>query len=184
MDSGPRFFKPALALIFSVLSIDTPTKSGYNHFHRNTNALMSPAVCDRTTKIMRQPMEVLECGKGHCGTSRGDAALANPCGDAGIEASPMAPAPAGRNVLSLLSTRETEVLALLVRGYLMKEIADELGVGFVTVRCYVSRIYKKMRVRSRAQAAARCFHASVRFQDPRAGIWPGIMESDTAQPAD
>lgn len=54
-----------------------------------------------------------------------------------------------------LSAREREVLELLARGYLIKEIADQIGVGFGTVRTYVRRIYEKMHVHSRSQAVAK-----------------------------
>ncbi len=58
-----------------------------------------------------------------------------------------------------LSQREGEVLELLAKGFLIKEIADKLGVGFGTVRTYVRRIYEKLHVRSRSQAVAKYFHA-------------------------
>jgi DNA-binding NarL/FixJ family response regulator len=54
-----------------------------------------------------------------------------------------------------LSARETEVLSLLAKGFLIKEIADQLGLSFVTVRTYIRRIYEKMQVHSRSQAVAR-----------------------------
>jgi DNA-binding NarL/FixJ family response regulator len=54
-----------------------------------------------------------------------------------------------------LSAREKEVLDMLAQGYLVKEIADKLGVGFGTVRTYVRRIYEKLHVHSRSQAVAR-----------------------------
>ncbi|MGA2245651.1 MAG: response regulator transcription factor [Verrucomicrobiota bacterium] len=54
-----------------------------------------------------------------------------------------------------LSGREQEVLALLAKGYLVKEIADQLGLGFDTVRTYIRRIYEKLHVHSRAQAVAK-----------------------------
>lgn len=57
-----------------------------------------------------------------------------------------------------LSAREKEVLDLLAGGYLVKEIADKLGVGFGTVRTYVRRIYEKLHVHSRSQAVAKYFH--------------------------
>ncbi len=58
-----------------------------------------------------------------------------------------------------LSLREKEVLDLLAKGYLIKEIADKLGVGFGTVRTYVRRIYEKLHVQSRSQAIAKYFQA-------------------------
>jgi DNA-binding NarL/FixJ family response regulator len=54
-----------------------------------------------------------------------------------------------------LSGRELEVLELLAKGYLIKEIADRLGISFVTARTYIRRIYEKLHVHSRAQAVAR-----------------------------
>jgi len=54
-----------------------------------------------------------------------------------------------------LSEREREVLEFLVKGYLIKEIADQMGLGFDTVRTYIRRIYEKMHVHSRAQAVAK-----------------------------
>jgi DNA-binding NarL/FixJ family response regulator len=54
-----------------------------------------------------------------------------------------------------LSSREQEVLELLARGYLYKEIAERLGISIPTVNTYVRRIYEKLHVRSRAQAVAK-----------------------------
>lgn len=54
-----------------------------------------------------------------------------------------------------LSPREREVLELLARGYLYKEIADELDLGVSTVSTYIRRMYEKLQVRSRSQAVAR-----------------------------
>jgi DNA-binding NarL/FixJ family response regulator len=53
-----------------------------------------------------------------------------------------------------LSKRENEVLALLARGYLYKEIADAIGISHQTVNTYVRRIYEKLHVHSRGQAVA------------------------------
>lgn len=54
-----------------------------------------------------------------------------------------------------LSPRELDVLGLLAKGYLIKEIADQLGISFVTARTYIRRIYEKLHVHSRAQAVAK-----------------------------
>lgn len=51
-----------------------------------------------------------------------------------------------------LSPRETEILDLLVKGLILKEVADHLGIGFETVRTHVNHIYIKLHVRSRAEA--------------------------------
>lgn len=57
-----------------------------------------------------------------------------------------------------LSQREREVLDQLAKGFLIKEIADQLGIGFGTVRTYVRRIYEKLHVQSRSQAIAKYLH--------------------------
>jgi DNA-binding NarL/FixJ family response regulator len=54
-----------------------------------------------------------------------------------------------------LSPREGEVLELLARGYLYKEIAEMLRISVQTVNTYIRRIYEKLHVRSRAQAVAK-----------------------------
>jgi len=59
-----------------------------------------------------------------------------------------------------LSPREQEVLELLARGYLYKEIADRLDITCPTVNTYVRRMYEKLHVRSRAQAVAKYAHLS------------------------
>ncbi len=51
-----------------------------------------------------------------------------------------------------LTAREQEVLARLAQGYLIKEIADQLGISLETVRSHMKRIYEKLHVNSRTQA--------------------------------
>jgi DNA-binding NarL/FixJ family response regulator len=57
-----------------------------------------------------------------------------------------------------LSPREREVLELLARGYLYKEIAEQLKISVQTVNTYIRRIYEKLHVRSRGQAVAKYAH--------------------------
>ena len=54
-----------------------------------------------------------------------------------------------------LAPREQEVLKLLAKGYLQKEIADQLDISFPTVRTLTARIYTKLHVHSRSQAVAK-----------------------------
>ena len=54
-----------------------------------------------------------------------------------------------------LSPREQEVLELLAKGFLYKEIADQLHISFETVHTYIRRIYEKLQVRSRTEAVAK-----------------------------
>lgn len=53
-----------------------------------------------------------------------------------------------------LSQREQEVLDLLARGFLYKEIAESLQLSVQTVNTYIRRVYEKLHVRSRSQALA------------------------------
>ena len=57
--------------------------------------------------------------------------------------------------LAELSPREQELLDLLARGFLYKEIADSMKISVGTVNTYIRRIYEKLHVRSRAQAVAK-----------------------------
>ncbi len=52
-----------------------------------------------------------------------------------------------------LSDRESEVLALIARGLTNAQIADELYLSIETVKTYVKRLYAKLDVHNRAQAA-------------------------------
>jgi DNA-binding NarL/FixJ family response regulator len=54
-----------------------------------------------------------------------------------------------------LSPREQEVLEYLAKGFLYKEIADQLSISFETVHTYIRRIYEKLHVRSRTEAVAK-----------------------------
>lgn len=65
------------------------------------------------------------------------------------------PGPAKGSAAEGLSPRENEVLALLARGFLYKEVADTIGISMPTVKTYIRRICEKLHVHSRAQAVAR-----------------------------
>jgi len=66
------------------------------------------------------------------------------------------PVPAGAEAeLEQLSLREQEVLDMLARGFLYKEISEALKISDHTVDTYLRRIYEKLHVHSRAQATAR-----------------------------
>lgn len=57
--------------------------------------------------------------------------------------------------LDLLSKREQEILALLAKGYLYKEIADQLGITAGTVRVHLHTVYEKLHVSSRTEAVVK-----------------------------
>jgi DNA-binding NarL/FixJ family response regulator len=54
-----------------------------------------------------------------------------------------------------LSPREAEVLDLLAKGFLYKEIADKMAVSYATVHTHIRHVYEKLHVRSRTEAVAK-----------------------------
>jgi len=56
-----------------------------------------------------------------------------------------------------LAPRETEVLALVAKGYLNREIAERLDLTLETINTYLKIIYRKLHVRSRTAAAMKVF---------------------------
>ena len=55
--------------------------------------------------------------------------------------------------LDQLTVREHDILKLLAKGYMYKEIADHLGISMSTVRTHISAVYEKLHVQSRTEAA-------------------------------
>jgi len=60
----------------------------------------------------------------------------------------------GMSGLHELTSREREVLSLIGAGYSNREIADELVIGWGTVKNHVHNILKKLATNSRHEAAA------------------------------
>jgi DNA-binding NarL/FixJ family response regulator len=54
-----------------------------------------------------------------------------------------------------LSPRESQVLELLAKGFLYKEIAETMGLTYATVHTHIRHIYEKLHVRSRTEAVAK-----------------------------
>src|SRR6185369_1457132 len=54
--------------------------------------------------------------------------------------------------IEVLSTRENEILQLLTKGLLYKEIADQLSISVATVRQHIHHIYEKLHVQNRTEA--------------------------------
>jgi len=57
--------------------------------------------------------------------------------------------------LEQLTARELEILRLLAKGHMYKEIADKLAISMSTVRTHVTAVYEKLHVHSRTEAAMR-----------------------------
>ncbi len=61
--------------------------------------------------------------------------------------------PKGPNVeASILTPREKEVLECLAKGMLYKEISEQLGISFHTVRQHIRTIYEKLHVQNKTEA--------------------------------
>lgn len=52
----------------------------------------------------------------------------------------------------LLSNREKEIMELLAKGFLYKEVADKLKITTGTVRQHIHNIYEKLHVQNRTEA--------------------------------
>ena len=63
--------------------------------------------------------------------------------------------PAASPDVESLTSREQQVLELLVEGFSYKEISQRLGISTSTVGTYVQRIYEKLHVSSRREIMAR-----------------------------
>ena len=59
--------------------------------------------------------------------------------------------------LDLLSNREKEILQLLAKGLLYKEIAEQLHITTGTVRIHIHNIYEKLHVQNRTEAINKAF---------------------------
>lgn len=59
--------------------------------------------------------------------------------------------------LEVLSSRENEILQLLAKGLLYKEIADQLSISVSTVRQHIHHVYEKLHVQNRTEAINKVF---------------------------
>lgn len=57
-----------------------------------------------------------------------------------------------KQTLELLTTRETEILEYVVKGFSYKMIASELDISVETIRSHIKKIYKKLQVNSATEA--------------------------------
>jgi two-component system response regulator DevR len=70
-------------------------------------------------------------------------------------------------LFTTLSPQEKRVLELVVQGKTNKEIGDKLGLSDNTVKNYLGSVFEKLKVKSRAQAAALYTQAQVRTARPK-----------------
>jgi len=60
-----------------------------------------------------------------------------------------------QSAMEQLTKREQEILALLAKGFLYKEIGDQLGITLSTVRAHLHTVYEKLHVQSRTEAVVK-----------------------------
>lgn len=63
--------------------------------------------------------------------------------------------------LATLTNREKEILDLLAKGYLYKEIATELFISIETVKRHIHNIYEKLHVQTRTEALNKVFRSEL-----------------------
>lgn len=61
-----------------------------------------------------------------------------------------------------LSDRENQIAGLIANGHSDREIAEEIGIAFTTVRGYVKNIFKKLKIRKRIEI--------MRYIEPSEGV--------------
>ena len=64
---------------------------------------------------------------------------------------------ASEETLEVLSRREAEILEMLSKGLVYKEIAEALSISSETVRKHVYNIYNKLHVSNRVEAVNKYF---------------------------
>jgi len=65
-----------------------------------------------------------------------------------------------------LSPREAQVIELLAKGYLYKEVAETMGVSYATIHTHIRHIYEKLQVRSRTEAVVKHLSQTRRSSEP------------------
>ena len=121
--------------------------------YQNTEHIFNALAAGATGYMLKQtpPAELLTAIKEvHAGGSPMSSHIARK-----IVQSFQQPAPAPVAGAASLSPREAEVLDLLAKGFLYKEIADSMKVTYATVHTHIRHIYEKLHVRSRTEAVAK-----------------------------
>ena len=63
--------------------------------------------------------------------------------------------------IDALTERENEILLMLSEGFVKKEIATQLGIGYSTVDTHVSHIYKKLGVSNAPAAVSKAYQSGI-----------------------
>jgi DNA-binding NarL/FixJ family response regulator len=158
-------FKPSVVL----MDINLPGKNGVDAVwklktllpqtqfimltvYKDSDAIFNALMAGANGYLLKQtpPKELLTALREVCA---GGASVSSQIARKIVEEFRQARTPAG--AAEGLSARELEVLELLSRGYLYKEIAEKLQISYRTVSTHLEHIYGKLHVHSRAQAVAK-----------------------------
>ncbi len=63
--------------------------------------------------------------------------------------------------IDILTERESEILVMISKGLVKKEIATQLGIGYSTVDTHVSHIYKKLGVSNAPAAVSKAYQSGI-----------------------
>jgi DNA-binding NarL/FixJ family response regulator len=121
--------------------------------YQNTEHIFNALAAGATGYMLKQtpPAELLTAIKEvHAGGSPMSSHIARK-----IVQSFQHPVPVADAGSASLSPREAEVLDLLAKGFLYKEIADQMKVSYATVHTHIRHVYEKLHVRSRTEAVAK-----------------------------
>ena len=66
--------------------------------------------------------------------------------------------------LETLTKRERSVLDLLSKGFMYKQIGDQLGISLDTVRSHLRKVYEKLHVHSRTEAVLKYVNGARKVQ--------------------
>ena len=111
------------------------------------------ALAEGSEDALRESLSIVEqLGAGPLG-----AVVRQRLRERGVRGVPRGPRPSTRENPAGLTSREVQVLTLLVRGHTNTELAKRLHVSIRTVDHHVSSILEKLEVRSRTEAVAAAF---------------------------
>ena len=120
--------------------------------YQNTEHIFNALAAGATGYLLKQtpPAELLAAIQNvHSGGSPMSSHIARKIVQSFQQASPASPE------AQTLSPREAQVLQLLAKGFLYKEIAETMKVTYATVHTHIRHIYEKLHVRSRTEAVAK-----------------------------
>ena len=121
--------------------------------YQNTDHIFKALAAGATGYLLKQtpPAELLAAIRDvHAGGSPMSGHIARKIVQSFQETAPAASAPS-----EALSPREAEVLDLLAKGFLYKEISDQMKISYATVHTHIRHVYEKLHVRSRTEAVAK-----------------------------